>query len=64
VAEYVSDEARLERVRSLGVDYGQGYHFAAPFPAAELHSYPRQLLDFDAAPATNALLPLRSREAA
>jgi len=80
VAEYVSDEARLERVRGLGVDYGQGYHFAAPFPAAQLHGYPRQLLDVavdatdstqadaqaHAAPANtaNTLLPLRRREAA
>ncbi len=45
IAEYVSDEARLDRVRSLGVDYGQGYHFAAPFPADQLADYPRQLLD-------------------
>jgi EAL domain-containing protein (putative c-di-GMP-specific phosphodiesterase class I) len=43
IAEYVSDEARMERVRSLGVDYGQGYHFAKPFPAAQLADYPRQL---------------------
>ena len=47
VAEYVSDAARLERVRSLGVDYGQGYHFAAPFPAAELAGYPRRRLELD-----------------
>ncbi len=45
IAEYVSDEARMRRVQSLGVDYGQGYHFAAPFPCAQLASYPRQLLD-------------------
>jgi diguanylate cyclase (GGDEF)-like protein len=64
VAEYVSDEARMERVRSLGVDYGQGYHFAAPFPAAQLHGYPRQLADFENGLTANALLPLRSREAA
>jgi EAL domain-containing protein (putative c-di-GMP-specific phosphodiesterase class I) len=64
VAEYVSDEARLDRVRSLGVDYGQGYHFAAPFPAAQLSGYPRQLLDVEAAAApttTSPLLSLRSR---
>jgi diguanylate cyclase (GGDEF)-like protein/PAS domain S-box-containing protein len=64
IAEYVSDEARMERVRSLGVDYGQGYHFAAPFPAEQLHGYPRQLLDADGKPAANPLLSLRSREAA
>ncbi len=45
IAEYVSDEARMKRVRSLGVDYGQGYHFAAPFPSAQLADYPRQLLE-------------------
>ncbi|HEX3801373.1 MAG TPA: EAL domain-containing protein [Solirubrobacteraceae bacterium] len=44
IAEYVSDAARLERVRSLGVDYGQGYHFSKPFPASELADYPRQVL--------------------
>jgi diguanylate cyclase (GGDEF)-like protein/PAS domain S-box-containing protein len=63
VAEYVSDESRLERVRGLGVDYGQGYHFAAPFPSAQLHGYPRQLLDVQGS-TSNALLPMRSREAA
>lgn len=45
IAEYVCDQARMKRVQSLGVDYGQGYHFAAPFPCAQLASYPRQLLD-------------------
>jgi diguanylate cyclase (GGDEF)-like protein/PAS domain S-box-containing protein len=64
IAEYVSDEARLERVRSLGVDYGQGYHFAAPFPAQQLHGYPRQLLDVSAERAGSDLLQLRPREAA
>jgi diguanylate cyclase (GGDEF)-like protein/PAS domain S-box-containing protein len=43
IAEYVSDEVRMERVRSLGVDYGQGYHFAQPFPAAQLADYPRRV---------------------
>jgi diguanylate cyclase (GGDEF)-like protein/PAS domain S-box-containing protein len=60
IAEYVSDEARLERVRSLGVDYGQGYHFAAPFPALLLGDYPRQLLDFGGDQSS----PARSRKAA
>jgi diguanylate cyclase (GGDEF)-like protein/PAS domain S-box-containing protein len=47
IAEYVSDEARLERVRKLGVDYAQGYHFSKPFPAHELGSFPRQLMALD-----------------
>ena len=62
IAEYVSDESRLERVRSLGVDYGQGYHFAAPFPAHQLGDYPRRLLDVSRSP--QALLPAGSRKAA
>jgi diguanylate cyclase (GGDEF)-like protein/PAS domain S-box-containing protein len=43
IAEYVSDEGRMERVRSLGVDYGQGYHFAEPFPATQLADYQRRV---------------------
>ncbi len=66
IAECVSDKARMERVRNLGVDYGQGYHFAAPFPADQLAGYPRQLfnveLDIDASSAR--VLALRPREAA
>jgi len=63
IAEYVSDESRLERVRSLGVDYAQGYHFAAPFPADELGDYPRRLLDVGSR-APRALLTMGNREAA
>jgi diguanylate cyclase (GGDEF)-like protein/PAS domain S-box-containing protein len=59
VAEYVSDATRLERVRSLGVDYGQGYHFAAPFPAGELTGYPRRLLELDVDLSPSALLFLQ-----
>jgi diguanylate cyclase (GGDEF)-like protein/PAS domain S-box-containing protein len=59
VAEYVSDEVRMERVRSLGVDYGQGYHFAAPFPAAQLAGYPRQMFEVELPGAAR-----RQREAA
>lgn len=44
IAEYVSDLAAMERVRALGVDYGQGYFFAKPFPVAQLASAPRRLL--------------------
>ncbi len=32
VAEYVESEAVAERVRALGVDYGQGYAFGRPTP--------------------------------
>ena len=45
IAEYVSDHAALERARNLGVDYGQGYYFAKPFPISELAAMPRVLLD-------------------
>jgi diguanylate cyclase (GGDEF)-like protein/PAS domain S-box-containing protein len=44
IAEYVSDYAAMERVRALGVDYGQGYYFAKPFPVSQLASCPRKLL--------------------
>jgi EAL domain-containing protein (putative c-di-GMP-specific phosphodiesterase class I) len=44
IAEYVSDEVRLERVRKLGVDYAQGFHFSKPFPIAQLAAFPRQLM--------------------
>jgi diguanylate cyclase (GGDEF)-like protein/PAS domain S-box-containing protein len=50
IAEYVSDYAAMERVRALGVDYGQGYYFAKPFPVSELASAPRKLLEVEAAP--------------
>ncbi len=33
VAEHVEDAATAERLRRLGVRYGQGYHFARPAPA-------------------------------
>ena len=38
VAEFVEDEATLEMLRRLGVDYAQGYHIGtAPFaPGAGL----------------------------
>jgi diguanylate cyclase len=36
VAEGVEDEGALEFVRSLAVDYAQGYHLGAPAPAAAL----------------------------
>ena len=36
VAEYVENEAIAERVRDLGVDYGQGYVFGMPEPLNEV----------------------------
>lgn len=32
VAEFVADEAVLEKVRELGIDYAQGYHLGEPIP--------------------------------
>jgi EAL domain-containing protein (putative c-di-GMP-specific phosphodiesterase class I) len=32
IAEFVEDEKTLEAVRSVGVDYAQGYHIAKPAP--------------------------------
>jgi diguanylate cyclase (GGDEF)-like protein len=36
VAEYVEDQATVDALQALGVDYGQGHHFAAAKPLAEL----------------------------
>ena len=36
VAEYVESEAIAERMRELGVDYGQGYVFGKPQPLEAL----------------------------
>ncbi|MCB9732544.1 MAG: EAL domain-containing protein [Deltaproteobacteria bacterium] len=40
VAEWVEDEATLELVRELGVDFVQGYLFGKPGPLAELFTSP------------------------
>lgn len=34
-AEYVEDEATVELLKKLGVDYGQGFHFGRPRPLAQ-----------------------------
>ncbi len=47
IAEFVSDSGRMDRVRRLGVDYGQGYHFAKPFPAGQLADFPRRVFAID-----------------
>ena len=48
IAEYVENDAILESVTSLGVDYAQGYALAVPRPLVqvlkdvqELHRYPK-----------------------
>ena len=35
IAEYVASEAVLDKLREIGVDYGQGYHLGPPRPLAE-----------------------------
>jgi EAL domain-containing protein (putative c-di-GMP-specific phosphodiesterase class I) len=36
VAEFVENDAILQEVRRLGVDYGQGYAYGMPEPLSEL----------------------------
>jgi EAL domain-containing protein (putative c-di-GMP-specific phosphodiesterase class I) len=36
VAEFVENQAAAERLRALGIDYAQGYHFSKPRPLDEL----------------------------
>jgi EAL domain-containing protein (putative c-di-GMP-specific phosphodiesterase class I) len=36
VAEGVEELSQVERLRALGCDYAQGFHFARPMPAPEL----------------------------
>ena len=38
IAEYVASEAIAQKLRDIGVDYGQGYHLGMPRPLAELGS--------------------------
>ncbi|MBN8494352.1 MAG: EAL domain-containing protein, partial [Burkholderiales bacterium] len=38
IAEYVASEAIAQKLREIGVDYGQGYHLGMPRPLAELGS--------------------------
>jgi len=38
IAEYVGSEAIAQKLREIGIDYGQGYHLGAPQPLAELGS--------------------------
>ena len=36
VGEGIETAAQLERLRSLGCDVGQGYHFSRPLPRGEM----------------------------
>jgi diguanylate cyclase (GGDEF)-like protein/PAS domain S-box-containing protein len=36
VAEFVGDEVTVELLRSLGIDYGQGYHLGRPGPVSRV----------------------------
>ena len=36
VAEWVEDEAVLDELKRIGVDFAQGYHMALPQPLAQL----------------------------
>jgi diguanylate cyclase (GGDEF)-like protein/PAS domain S-box-containing protein len=36
IAEFVTDDDTVRRMRKLGVDYAQGYHLGRPFPVTEL----------------------------
>jgi EAL domain-containing protein (putative c-di-GMP-specific phosphodiesterase class I) len=36
IAEGVEDEATLEKLRRMGVDFAQGYHIGRPLPIPEL----------------------------
>ena len=38
IAEYVASEAIAQKLREIGVDYGQGYHLGMPRPLHELDS--------------------------
>jgi EAL domain-containing protein (putative c-di-GMP-specific phosphodiesterase class I) len=38
IAEFVTDEATIEVLRSLGVDYAQGYHIGEPEPIGDVLS--------------------------
>ncbi|MBU0751218.1 MAG: EAL domain-containing protein [Gammaproteobacteria bacterium] len=39
IAEGVEDEATASKLRAMGVDYLQGYHFARPMPRAEFEAW-------------------------
>jgi EAL domain-containing protein (putative c-di-GMP-specific phosphodiesterase class I) len=41
IAEFVHNEAILERLTALGVDYAQGYAIGAPVPLASIDNDPR-----------------------
>ena len=49
VAEFVENDAILEQLRTIGVDYGQGYGLGRPIPIHQLLSQFASLPDSDAA---------------
>jgi diguanylate cyclase (GGDEF)-like protein/PAS domain S-box-containing protein len=40
IAEYVGDDATVDLLRSMGVDFGQGFHLGKPLPLAEAFARP------------------------
>jgi EAL domain-containing protein (putative c-di-GMP-specific phosphodiesterase class I) len=42
IAEGIERPEQAGRLRTLGADYGQGFHFASPLSADELASYLRE----------------------
>lgn len=45
IAEFVEDEASLEELRNINVDYAQGYHINKPTPIEEMNLFGDQLND-------------------
>jgi len=45
IAEGVEDQATLDLLRDLGVNYAQGYFLGRPAPAADVFAGPRRVLD-------------------
>lgn len=45
VAEGIEDHATFEFLEALGVNIGQGYHFARPMPAAECETFLRNYIN-------------------
>ena len=40
VAEFVTDEGMMQRLRESGIDYAQGFHVGAPRPIVEIFGEP------------------------
>jgi diguanylate cyclase (GGDEF)-like protein len=62
VAEGVETDGALRSVAAMGCDHAQGYYFARPMPAGELHDWIRDRSLTDTAPSGSpAPLPVRVR---